>query len=80
VVDKKGNGIRGAVFSVNSGREPRQETTDANGYNAICGLYASPWSVSLFYVPIGALARQPVVTIYVDGNPGQRAAVHFVQR
>lgn len=78
VLDRKGNGVKGAILQVNNGVSwTEQKPTDGSGSFEFCGLGASRWSVVLLYVPEPKLTKEAVGVIEVNGQEGQFARVFF---
>jgi hypothetical protein len=72
--------IAGAAVQINNAHAWHHAVTDGNGYTWFCNLYASNWTVLLEWVPPDAAVANASTVVYVNGSPGQRAGVNFVER
>jgi hypothetical protein len=78
VRDRAGNGVGGAVVSVNNGAANLDRQTNGAGEFQFCGLGDSVWSVVLRFTPGNPpLAREVVGTVYVNGSGVQTGVVNF---
>lgn len=78
VRDRNGNGVGGAVVSINNGASNLDRQTNGAGEFQFCGVGDSTWSVVLRYIPGSpGLAREVAGTVYVNGSGGQTGIVNF---